>query len=171
MNFQNLEDLATSFHNSLLVLARAPVVKSIILIGHSLGGLIVKQVFYPIGRKRCSVITFNQALILLSKSKNEEDQRLLRAVYGIVFFGVPHSGLDIASLIPMVGDHPNRCLNESLSHNNSQILNMQRREFHEVLGKEGDSEIVCFYETVRSPTAEVSLTSRHSATGSLTNSR
>lgn len=44
-SIQNLEDLATSFHNSLLALASAPI-RPIILIAHSLGGLIVKQVCF-----------------------------------------------------------------------------------------------------------------------------
>jgi hypothetical protein len=89
----------------------------------------------------------------LSKSKNEDDLKLIKAVYGIVFFGVPHDGMDISSLIPMVGDGPNRFLIESISHINSQILSIQQREFHTALGEEGDSEIVCFYETEESPTA------------------
>ncbi|KAK7419112.1 hypothetical protein QQZ08_010982 [Neonectria magnoliae] len=136
-SMQNLEDLATSFHNSLLALASAATTKPIILVAHSLGGLIVKQ-----------------TLISLSKSKNEDDVKLLRAVYGIVFFGVPHDGMDISSLIPMVGDGPNRFLIESIGRINPQILSIQQREFHTVLGEEGDSEIVCFYETVESPTAQ-----------------
>jgi hypothetical protein len=43
-NMQNLEDLATTFHSSLLAMTAAPTIKPIILIGHSLGGLIIKQV-------------------------------------------------------------------------------------------------------------------------------
>jgi hypothetical protein len=41
---QNLEDLATSLHNSILDLVSAPNPKPIIFIAHSLGGLILKQV-------------------------------------------------------------------------------------------------------------------------------
>lgn len=106
--------------------------------------------------KRCRFIAADtlQTLISLSKSKNEEDQRLLQAVYGIVFFGVPHDGMDIMSLIPMVGDGPNRFLVESLSRINSQILSIQQREFESALGGQGDSEVVCFYETEESPTAQ-----------------
>ncbi len=42
-SMQNLEDLAASFHSSLLALAGTDT-KPILLITHSLGGLIVKQV-------------------------------------------------------------------------------------------------------------------------------
>ncbi|KAF2193038.1 hypothetical protein K469DRAFT_551882 [Zopfia rhizophila CBS 207.26] len=136
-NIQNLEDLATSFHTSLLALTSTPAVRPIILVAHSLGGLIVKQ-----------------TLISLSKSRKEDDQKIVRAVYGIVFFGVPHDGMDISSLIPMVGDGPNRFLIESIGRVNSQILSIQQREFHTALGDEGDTEIFCFYETAESPTAK-----------------
>uniref|UniRef100_A0A8H7NHE4 ORC1/DEAH AAA+ ATPase domain-containing protein n=1 Tax=Bionectria ochroleuca TaxID=29856 RepID=A0A8H7NHE4_BIOOC len=136
-NIQNIEDLATKFHSSLHTLAAAPLMRPIILIAHSLGGLIVKQ-----------------ALVALSKSKNEDDQNLIKAIYGIVFFGVPHDGMDISSLIPMVGDGPNRFLVESLGHINSQILTIQQREFPTALGDRDYSEVFSFYETLKSPTAQ-----------------
>ncbi|OPB40304.1 hypothetical protein A0O28_0003830 [Trichoderma guizhouense] len=136
-SFQNLEDLATVFHSSLLALAAGPTTRPIILIGHSLGGLIIKQ-----------------ALIALSRSSISDDQKLIRAVYGVIFFGTPHDGMDISSLIPMVGDGPNRFLVESISRINSQIISMQQRDFHRALGKKGDSEVFCFYETLESPTAQ-----------------
>ncbi|KAK0620758.1 hypothetical protein B0T14DRAFT_481818 [Immersiella caudata] len=136
-NVQNLEDLATSFHHTLLALVSGPTVRPIVLVAHSLGGLIAKQ-----------------TVITLSKSKREEDLRLIQAMYGIVFFGVPHEGMDISSLLPMVGDGPNRFLIESISHINLQILSIQQREFHKALGEKGDSEVVCFYETLKSPTAK-----------------
>lgn len=81
------------------------------------------------------------------------DQRLRRAVYGFAFFGVSHDGMDIRSLIPIVGDRPNRFLLESIASNNSQILSIQQREFTDALGGQGETEIVSFYETYLSPTA------------------
>jgi alpha-beta hydrolase superfamily lysophospholipase len=45
-SFQNLEDLTTSFHSNLRVQADSLKTRPIILIAHSLGGLIVKQVCY-----------------------------------------------------------------------------------------------------------------------------
>lgn len=74
-------------------------------------------------------------------------------MYGIAFFGVPHDGMDIRSLIPMAGDGPNRFLLESIGSNSSQILSIQQREFSQALGGQGESEIVSFYETRLSPTA------------------
>ena len=72
----------------------------------------------------------------------------------MAFFGVPHHGMNITSLIPMAGDKPNRFLLESISNVNSQVLTTQHREFSKALGSEGRSEIVCFYETLLSPTAQ-----------------
>ncbi|KAF3065402.1 Ankyrin repeat domain-containing protein 50 [Trichoderma lentiforme] len=134
-SFQNLEDLGTAFHRHLRKLAIAGAFKPIVFIAHSLGGLIVKQ-----------------TLISLYKSKDEEDQKLLRAVYGIAFFGVPHDGMDISSLIPMVENGPNRFLLESIGLFSSQTLSTQHREFLETLGTR-ESKIICFYETRMSPTA------------------
>lgn len=59
----------------------------------------------------------------------------------------------IEALIPMVGDAPNRFLLESINQLNPQILKSQQAEFHN-LGLDESREIICFYETVKSPTAK-----------------
>ncbi|KAL6812492.1 nacht and ankyrin domain-containing protein [Trichoderma sp. SZMC 28015] len=135
-SFQNLEDLGTTLHSDLRTLISNGSFKPIVFIAHSLGGLIIKQL-----------------LISLSKSLDDMDRKLRHAVYGIAFFGVPHDGMDIRSLIPMCGDGPNRFLLESIGSNSSQILSMQQRDFSEALGGQGESEIFSFYETRLSPTA------------------
>ncbi|KAK4080787.1 hypothetical protein Trihar35433_1892 [Trichoderma harzianum] len=133
---QDIDDLSTALHSNLLALIQAPRTRPIILMGHSLGGLIVKK-----------------TLITLSKSSSQEDQKLFRAIYGIVFFGVPHNGMDIESLIPMVDDGPNFPLVKSIG-TTSPVLDQLQEDFHPALGREGDREIVCFYETAESPTAQ-----------------
>ena len=75
-------------------------------------------------------------------------------VYGALFFGVPNDGLDVASLIPMVGDGPNRFFLESLGHLNSRNLREQHKSFLEAFNFKGSSEIYSFYETRQSPKAK-----------------
>ncbi|EHK42736.1 hypothetical protein TRIATDRAFT_300808 [Trichoderma atroviride IMI 206040] len=144
---QDIDDLSSALHSSLLSLVQAPQPKPIILMGHSLGGLIIKK-----------------ALINLSKSPSQGDQTLFRAIYGIVFFGVPHGGMDIASLIPMVGDGPNRPLVESIGASSS-ILDDLEVNFHPSLGGQGEKEVTCFYETEQSPTARQDEKGRWSMSG------
>lgn len=62
--------------------------------------------------------------------------------------------MDIRSLIAMAGDGPNRFLIESIGDHSSQVLTAQQREFNTALGGRGDSEVFCFYETLKSPTAQ-----------------
>ncbi|OTA02427.1 hypothetical protein A9Z42_0027950 [Trichoderma parareesei] len=147
-SFQNLEDLGTALHFTLRMLAVDGKFKPIVFIAHSLGGLVVKQF-----------------LMSLSNSSDELDKRLRRAVYGIAFFGVPHDGMDIRSLIPMAGNGPNRFLLESIGSYSSQVLSTQQREFSQALGGQGETELISFYETRMSPTAVKDDEGRWSMTG------
>lgn len=52
----------------------------------------------------------------------------------------------------MVRDGPNRALLESIGAN-AQVLDKQYEEFQVALRHKGESEVVCFYEMVKSPTA------------------
>ncbi|CAG9997203.1 unnamed protein product [Clonostachys byssicola] len=122
-SMQTLADLALSFYTSLESLIGDEDPKPIVFIAHSLGGLIVKQ-----------------ALAELSKSENEVHVKLMQAVHGLVFFGVPNDGMDIKSLIPMAGDGPNRSLIESLSSSNSQMLRTLHQEFHDILANKPQDE-------------------------------
>ena len=79
------------------------------------------------------------------------DKANLRATYGALFFGVPSQGMDISSLVPMVGDQPNRHFLESLGKE-SEILQEQRVRFPKAFDFR-DSETISFFETLESPTA------------------
>lgn len=89
----------------------------------------------------------------MARSEQEDIQRITQAIYGIVFFGVPHDGMETSHLIPMVKNSPNRELIGSLSRINSQILTILQREFYRSLGPRGQTEVFCFYETKESETA------------------
>ena len=82
----------------------------------------------------------------------EASQEIIDSTYGALFFGVPNQGMDIESLMPMVKDQPNLALVHSLG-TESKVLRDQCRLFP-VAFDYGDSEIICFYETTMSPTAE-----------------
>jgi protein SERAC1 len=80
------------------------------------------------------------------------DKANLKATYGALFFGVPSRGMDISSLVPMVGNQPNRQFLDSLDKE-SAILQEQRARFPGVFDFK-DSEIISFFETQKSPTAK-----------------
>lgn len=132
--FAGLDDLAGSLYRETARLSRTSGPKPLILIGHSLGGLLIKEV-----------------LILWTEDAQESDE--FKQVVGLLFFGVPNDGMDIGSLIPIVNDQPNRFLLESLNAINSQILRLQKRSFARLMD-EMALELFCFYETRLSPTAK-----------------
>ncbi len=131
-SFAHLGDYAGSLRSALRQLLQSQGRKPLILLGHSLGGLLIKE-----------------ALIQIAES--ESGLELIRHIAGVAFFGVPNDGLDIESLVPMVNGQPNRFFLESLGVN-SQVLDTQRRNFSGLLDRI-DLELFCFYETEYSPTA------------------
>lgn len=133
-SFDDLDGLASSFQIALSRLTTSSKDKKpLVIIGHSLGGLVIKQ-----------------SLIRIADSDYEP--RLLDSVVGAIFLGVPNDGIDIECLIPMVKDQPNRSLLESINRINSEILRMQKLNFFKVL-ENSNIDLFCFYETLRSPTA------------------
>jgi len=131
-SFAHLGDLASSLRITMKRLLQSAK-RRLVLIGHSLGGLLVKE-----------------ALVQIAES--DSGSSLTGLISGILFFGVPNDGIDMASLIPMVNDQPNRFLLESLNAMNSQILDRQKRDFSTVVTR-ASFDIFCFFETELSPTA------------------
>ncbi|KIM98677.1 hypothetical protein OIDMADRAFT_31451 [Oidiodendron maius Zn] len=143
-SFANLDDLASSLQIAICRVLRSER-KHLILIGHSLGGLLIKE-----------------ALVRIAESDSDSD--LVSLVFGALFFGVPNDGMDIESLIPMVNNQPNRFLLESLHDVNPQILTLQNRSFSRIL-KQTNFEIFCFYETKQSPTAVKETSGQYKMSG------
>src|SRR5204862_5679709 len=93
-----------------------------------------------------------QALINMSDG-DEVDRANFKSTYGALFFGVPDRGMDIESLVPIVGDQPNRYLIDSLGKN-SEFLRAQTIDFPKAFSFQ-DSQIISFYETLESPMAKM----------------
>lgn len=88
------------------------------------------------------------------KFKEEMDKEgtsILNAISGYLFFGVPHQGMAIESLVPLVKGNPNRGLLESLNKNSALLLRLEK-EFRNTFNTRCP-QIISFYETVKSPTA------------------
>ncbi|KAK2589788.1 hypothetical protein QQS21_012532 [Conoideocrella luteorostrata] len=133
-SIEELGDLADSFKRALRRVVLSTLRRHIVVIGHSLGGLLIKE-----------------ALCRLAESKDELD--VLNSIAGCLFFGVPNDGMKIESLIPMVGgDRPNMSLIQSLRGENSQVLRTLKVKFSRLVA-EAQLDIYCFYETLLSPTA------------------
>ena len=137
-SFQKLEDLASTLRSTIQTLVLEEEVQQrhrtrpIVFVAYSLGGLV-----------------FKEALIQMNSDKNSCN--LLGSICGALFFGVPSQGMDISHLLPMVEGQPNEDLIRSLSVE-SAFLYKQSRDFPKAFDFH-DSEIVCFYETLKSPTA------------------
>lgn len=105
-SFQNLLDMGQKFRNAIRE-ARPRPAKPLILLGHSFGGLVIHE---PIS--------------LLRKGHTDSDRLTFGAIKGVVFFGVPSQGMDIKSLIPMVGNQSNTGFLHTLGPN-SPVLRRQ----------------------------------------------
>jgi hypothetical protein len=82
---------------------------------------------------------------------DEKEESILNSVSGFLFFGVPHQGMATESLLPLIGDYPNRSLIESLGKN-SALLQRLQKDFSSVFNARSP-RIVSFFETEKSPTA------------------
>ncbi len=68
--------------------------QTIVLIGHSLGGLVIKSLVV-----KAHEAAGRRAANLLDPSKGEMCRKFLANIKGIIFYGVPHSGSMIAEYV------------------------------------------------------------------------
>lgn len=127
-----LEALGTAFIKVFTALSNSSQIKPTILIGHSFGGLVIKQV-----------------LTSLSKLRGETEMNVFRAIRGVVFFGVPHDGMDITSF-QLAAGHPNQQVVESLRQGGSELLDQLHAEFLQAFSEKRETKIFSFYETLES---------------------
>ncbi|MCJ1318427.1 hypothetical protein MMC15_003755 [Xylographa vitiligo] len=142
-SFQTLEDLTIAFVKSLQVVreqdfSATHIPKPIIFLAHSLGGLILKRAMIHMNRP--------------GAPSSYHETRL--ATSGIIFFAVPHQGLDTSFVRAIVHNQVNEDLINELRPNSPLLLDM-RRDFNDAFPFR-DSTIVYVYETKKSPTAQKS---------------
>lgn len=132
-SFQSIAHIALSFINHLhSSLWTTPTPRPILLLSHSLGGVILKEV----------VITMAE----MSAPK-------LDLFKGGIFFGVPSEGMEISHLLAMVKGQPNKDLVECLSPASPYLRELNDR-FSGILSSRPATYIYAF-ETKTSPTVEV----------------
>jgi triacylglycerol esterase/lipase EstA (alpha/beta hydrolase family) len=87
--------------------------QTIVLIGHSLGGLVMKSLVV-----KAHEAAGRRAATLLDSSKQEMCRKFLANITGMIFYGVPHTGamiaeyvknLDKAGLLQLAGIMKNLC--------------------------------------------------------------
>lgn len=137
-SFQDLDDIASSFIESLKEIRRAlSPARPLILLAHSLGGIVVKR-----------------ALVLLAKEGGDEEKDILNSVKGLVFFGVPHKGMEISHLLAMVTKQPNEDLIGRTLSADSKLLSELDEQFANIALRL-TVKIRFVYETVESQLTEV----------------
>ena len=139
-SFQDLDDIARSFIARLKELRRSLTpAKYLFILAHSLGGIVLMR-----------------ALVLLAHDGNDEEKLMLKSVKGLVFFGVPHRGMEISHFLAMVAKQPNEDLISRTLSSSSTLLPELSKGFSEIAF--GFNENIRYvYETVESQLTEASL--------------
>jgi len=96
-SFQVIKDLALSLIERLRTIGSSTTATHLIFFAHSLGGVILKQ-----------------AMVILAGS-NDVDKAILSKIRSVVFFAVPHLGMEMSHLLEIVKGQPNESLVRSLS--------------------------------------------------------
>ena len=147
-SYQNLEDVASKFRQSLSVVLGGRISsRPLIFIAHSLGGLVLKQAMIEMASEDASAAEFEN----------------FKATFAILFFGVPNQGMDTRSLHAMVRGQPNEPFTLYF-HRDAGFLHQLINKFRETFHFQ-DSHIISFFETKASPTAKLDSTGRWCMSG------
>lgn len=85
---------------------------------------------------------------------DENDQVLFKSCHALLFFGVPNTGLEVASLRAIVKSQPNARLIADLEVS-SDFLDVLVRLWDRVRNGISDMRVVSIYETKPTPTVRV----------------
>ena len=143
----SISDLSKSFLEHVRTLRKGTSTgcRPIVFVGHSLGGLLIKEA------------------LALANSDRDDKQSIdfIRSSYGMLFFGVPNLGLRNSQLQTMVVGQPNAHLVRDLvvdkdSEPSSYLKELGWKFMECCKTQEPRYEIMSYYERRESPTVEVS---------------
>lgn len=135
---KGIEDIAIALISKMRSIGRAsPSAKPLVLLAHSLGGIVLKQAMVSIAR------TGGSAKFIVDSTRR------------VVFFGVPNRGMKISHLLPMVENQPNAPIVQSLSVGSDYLQSLDE-QFSGIVTHRG-IQICSVYETKMSPTTQVRL--------------
>ncbi|KAI5839391.1 hypothetical protein DFP73DRAFT_613959 [Morchella snyderi] len=120
--------------------------RPLILIGHSLGGLIIKE-----------------AIVM---SFEEGQGSTLRSCCGMLLFAVPHKGLAEAGLIGMVRGQSNEKLVQSLCGEGPYLSDLDQSFVRQITSTGIGPNIISFYETKDTRTVKISSSGKWERSGS-----
>ncbi|KAK2055217.1 hypothetical protein LY76DRAFT_520869, partial [Colletotrichum caudatum] len=149
---QSIEDLGGILLERLVAFrARDGTIRRpLIFIGHSLGGLLVKE-----------------ALIRARRRSDGAIADLAKACYALLFFGVPNLGLRNDQLMTMVRGQPNAALiHDLIVDNDSEASTFLKRladQFSETC--KGQYRVMSFFERMLSPTVQRDAEGKWAKTG------
>jgi len=141
-SYQTVSDLALNLINTLKTGDWAlPAGKPLVFFAHSLGGVVLKQVF----------------VMLAGSGVGEKD--ILAKIRGVIFFGVPSRGMPLSDLLAMLGTQPNKAALVTSISDHSEFLPQLERQ---VSGISYVRRLKLFwaYETQTTPAV---IVSRHSS--------
>ncbi|GKZ21143.1 hypothetical protein AbraIFM66951_008668 [Aspergillus brasiliensis] len=132
-SFQTIPDLAKQLIDQLHAHRDPKCETPLAFLAHSLGGLVLKQALLDLAKYR----------------RGDEYRRLLNAVRGAIFFGVPSQGMETSTWEAFVQEQPNEILIKALSKT-SDFIPKLTKEFNEALGEH--CKFFWAYEQNQSPT-------------------
>lgn len=84
---------------------------------------------------------------------DRDNREIIRALKGLLLFGVPHVGMLNRPLLPMVQGQPNESLISCLK-TESEFLELHQKDYAAARLKLRNVEVIAFFETVETPTVE-----------------
>jgi hypothetical protein len=131
-------------------------------VGHSLGGLVIKQVRSAPCHLSLSLLATNnkpswQAVVDAAQGSYEHDKAILASCIGIFLFGVPHRGLNNENLLSLMKEKKSAPFVANLMEGSELLETLHVAFLRSYKAGLEECFIVSFYETKDTKTVTVSI--------------